>query len=142
MAQKKISLKDRATIKKRLAQGLSYADCIKGTNVKSARSVTDIARTKVQDIAQMKQDYIALIESFGAGDAERAELWAKMTKANIIHQGKEKKKAPDWRNRGEALKYIEGLKFPQQQKQQGGTQVNVFTQASKRAKEFVEGEEV
>jgi len=140
MAQKKITVKDRATIKKRLAQGLSYADCIKGTNVKSRQSVAVIKNEKIDDIRQMQVEYVQLVESLGMDDIERAELWVQMSRAT----NDKSKDAPDWQMRKEALKHIESLKFQQQQKEQGGTtQVNVFTQASKKAKEFVvEAEEV
>lgn len=50
MAQKKISLRDRAIIKSRLARGLSYYDAMKWIGVRSKKTVKLIKKAEGNDI--------------------------------------------------------------------------------------------
>lgn len=157
MARKKVPLKDKAIIKKRLAQGKSQREAIKGTVVKSHTTAGLLAKHQSTDIDQLRGDYIILIEQFDAGDIDRAELWAEMTRATktISAQVLVKEKSgvlkkedegvievPDWANREKALKYIDTLKGISGEGKVVQTQVNIFTRLGKEAGEFIEGEEV
>jgi len=108
MGNKKISLKDKALIKKRLAMGDSLRIAIKGTGIKSPQTAKKIADESMDEIGQIRENYLKLIESFNAHDIDRAKLWAEMTKATKLH-GKNGVEHPDWRSRAEALKYLDSL---------------------------------
>ena len=138
MARKKIPYKDKAIVKKRLAQGQSLSKAIEGTSVKSKATAKKIGEEEANDIEQMRKDYLLLIEGFDASEIDRAKLWAKMTRANKLY-GKDAVSHPDWKNRGEALKYIDSLRGIHTAP---SIQVNVFGNAVKKADDFVEGEEV
>jgi len=147
MARKKVPLKDKEIIKRRLAQGKSQREAIKGTVVKHNSTAGNIAKKELVDISLMRQNYIVLIEKFGAGDIDRAKLWAEMTKATKIHTSHTEpdKIIPDWNNREKALKYIDSLKkYPQDKQPSQAQQTNVYIQAQKDADRFIvkDGEEV
>ena len=120
MAQNKILLKDKEIVKQRLAQGASTRGAIEGTSIKSNNTSARIKKEEVNDIAQIRKEYLALIEGFNAGQIDRAKLWAGMTQAtkviSAIIVGKEADEktndfieVPDWQNREKALKYIDTL---------------------------------
>jgi len=163
MARKKVTLKDKAIVKKRLAEGYSLRKAIEGTAIKSPHTARRIGKEKAHDIAQMRKNYLTLIEGFGASEIDRAELWAKMTRANknlsamIIYKKGSKVgeqmeadertndfiEVPDWANREKALKYIDSLGGIDDKKDKGTkVQVNVFNKLNKGGGEFIEGEEV
>lgn len=105
--RKKIPLKDKALVRKRLARGDSYREAIKGTAVKSPATAKRIAEEEVNSIEQIRVRYLQLIESFDAGELDRARLWAEMTRAERVN--KFGAVLPDWANREKALKYIDSL---------------------------------
>jgi hypothetical protein len=106
MARNNITLRDKALVKKRLAQGMSYRQAIKGTAIRSADTARRITKENSHEIVQLRKDYLALIESFDAFEIDRAEIWANMTRATKVFAGK---KVPDWSARLQALKYIDEL---------------------------------
>ena len=111
-------------VKKRLAEGDSYRKAIKGTVIKSPNTARKIARKELNEIAQIKERYLQLIEEFGAGELDRAELWAEMTVAmKVTKDGDE---VPDWANREKALKYIDSLAGIDVEKLPVGQQMNQF----------------
>ena len=154
--RKKIPLKDKRIIKERLARGLSQREAIKGTVVQHHTTAANIAKREKADISRMRKEYIKLIEQFDAGDVDRAELWAEMTRANkvisakvIYKKGGDLPKAdektddfievPDWSNREKALRYIDELKeLPVGEKVTQQTQVNIFNRLNGEEKEFVD----
>lgn len=139
--RKKIPYKDRAIIKKRLAEGKSLRVAIEGTVVKSAATASAIGREELNDIKQIRENYLKLIEGFGASEIDRAELWAKMTAATRLF-GKNAVEHADWANREKALKYIDSLGgISTEEKVVQKTQVNIFGHLKTEEKEFIEGEE-
>lgn len=108
MARKNIPLKDKTIVKRRLAQGMSYSEAMKGTAVSSKGTVASVAKRESNDIERLRQKYLKLIESFDAGEVNRAELWAEMTRATKLF-GKEAVAHPDWKSRAVALRYIDNL---------------------------------
>jgi len=108
--------------------------------VQSPHTAKSIGEEESHSIAQIRKDYLLLIEGFGASEIERAELWAKMTVAKRPF-GKDAIKHADWKNRAEALKYIDSLRGVHEAKKEESppVQVNVFNRLSGGAKEFVEG---
>lgn len=145
MGRKKVPLRDKALIKKRLAQGKSQREAIKGTVVKHHTTAGNLAKRELADISRLQENYIKLIEKFESGDVDRAKLWAEMIRATKLY-GRDAIEHPDWANREKALRYIDSLKgisgekrieLPIQQ-----TQVNIFTRLKKEDSEFIEGEEV
>lgn len=123
MARKKIPLKDKIKIKKRLAKGQSQREAIKGTVVKSPTTAGNIAKRELDEIGQIRERYLQLIESFGAGEIDRARLWAEMTRATKYYAGQE---IPDWTNRSVAMKYLDGLAGLSSEGQKPGQQFNQF----------------
>ena len=81
MGGKNISLKDKELVKQRLAQGLSTREAIKGTSIKSPNTAHLISKIEKDSIGQIKEKYLELIRQFGAGEINRAKLWAEMTQA-------------------------------------------------------------
>ena len=139
----KVTLKDKMTIKKRLAEGKSLRQSIKGTKVKSASTALIVKKESISEINQIRKNYLALIEGFDAGGIDRAKLWAEMTKANkvisatiINKKGDGMKDAnsmskdfidvPDWGNREKALKYIDQLAGLHEEEKGTGQQFNQF----------------
>jgi len=121
MGRKKISLRDKMKVKKRLAEGKSYSEAIKGTAIQSARTVGNIKKRELQDITQLRKEYLTLIEGFDAGDINRAQLWAEMTRATKIYGTRDDFiEIPDWTNRERALRYIDELKGIYQGKEPAG----------------------
>ena len=129
-----ISLKDKEVVKKRLAQGASTREAIKGTTIKSNSTSSLIAKQEAHEIEHIREQYLEAIRKFGAGEIKRAELWAEMTQATkvisariIIKKGSPTNitqegdlpdadsrtddfiEVPDWQNREKALKYIDTL---------------------------------
>lgn len=123
MANKNISLKDKAIIKKRLALGMSYSKAMQGTAVRSKSTVKRILEESSNEIKQIREEYLELIESFDAHEIDRAKLWAEMTKATKLF-GKEAIEHPDWASRAEALKYIDSLAGINTKEEK--TRVNIF----------------
>lgn len=112
-------------VKKRLAQGKSYSEAIEGTVIKSKTTAGNIARENLDEIGRLRERYIQLIEEFGAGELERARLWAEMAGAIKIYRSKDNfVEIPDWTNRREALKYIDSLAGIAVGKKQPGQQLN------------------
>ncbi len=134
MANKNIPLKDKELVKQRLAQGASTREAIKGTSISSPNTAHRILKQEKDEIGRIKEDYLLLIEQFGAGKIDRAKLWAEMTQAtkvisarviikkgsatNITQEGglpdADSKtddfiEVPDWQNREKALRYIDTL---------------------------------
>lgn len=109
MANTKIPLKDKVIIKKRLAQGMSYRRAMQGTAVKSTQTVKRFLEEAPNEIKQIREDYLELIESFGASDYDLALQLAKMVKAKRPF-GNDHKLYPDWKTQLEAIKYIGQLK--------------------------------
>lgn len=108
MPNKNIPLKDKAIVKRRLAQGMSYRQAMKGTEIKSKNTVMLIARKEKDDIGRLREKYLVMIRGFG-GDAEtRAKVVAKMLKATKLF-GKDAVEHPDSRARLAAVKYIDKL---------------------------------
>jgi len=107
MANKKISLNDKNTVVQNLAQGASYREAKEGTDIASTQTVGQIAKLESNTIKQKREIYLKQIESFGAGEIERAKLWAEMTKATKTVKNKD---VPDWASRKEALTYIDNLR--------------------------------
>lgn len=143
MTRKKIPLKDKELIKRRLAQGKSQREAIKGTVVEHHSTAGNIAKRESADISRMRKKYLSLIEGFDAGDVSRAELWADMTRANkvisamVVNQkGDGMKQAnsmtkdfvevPDWANREKALKYVDQLAGLHEEEKGAGDQYNQF----------------
>lgn len=122
--RKKVSIKDTAIIKKRLAKGKSLRQAIKGTGVKSPMTAKRIAEDEVDDIGQIRKKYLQLIESFESYEIDRAKLWAGMTQATKLF-GKDAVEHPDWRSRAEALRYIDSLAGVAPE-EKGGATINIF----------------
>lgn len=140
VTRKKIPLKDKETVKRRLAKGKSLREAIKGTRIQSPNTARNIANQNKDSIARIKKNYLVLIESFNAKDVDRAKLWAEMTTALKIHGTNDNFiEIPDWANREKALKYIDSLKGISGE---GGvtqqTQVNIFNRVKEANKAFVE----
>jgi hypothetical protein len=106
MARKKITIKDRAIVKKRLAQGASLSAAIKGTAIRSKNTARKIGLEDMHDIARKRKNYVKLMESMGATEYDRANMMAKMIKAKKPH-GPKSIMHPDWKSRSEAVKYID-----------------------------------
>lgn len=123
MAQKKISLRDRAIVKSRLARGLSFSDAMKGTDIASKGSIAKIAKEEVNDIEQLRKEYIAMIRGFGGDDEKKARVLADMLDATRLF-GKKAVEHPDWKARLEAVEYIDRLSGLLVEN--GGAAVNIF----------------
>ena len=139
MGRKKVPLKDKELIKRRLAKGQSLRQSIKGTVVKSPGTAGLLKKEKSDDIAQIRRDYLKLIESFDAKEIDRARLWADMTRATKLF-GKNAVEHPDWGSRADALRYIDtlgGIKENEKGSTQQ-TQVNIFTRLNKEMGDYVE----
>lgn len=142
MAGKKIPLKDKALVKKRIAEGKSLREAIKGTAIKSPATAKKLAEDNANSIEQIRTNYLKLIEGFKASEIDRAKLWARMTKATKLF-GKDSVEHPDWANREKALRYIDSLwGISTEEKAVQKTQVNIFNRLKEEDKEFIEGEEV
>jgi len=83
--------------------------------------VGNIKKRELQDITQLRKEYLTLIEGFNAGDINRAQLWAEMTRATKIYGTRDDFiEIPDWTNRERALRYIDELKGIYQGKEPAG----------------------
>lgn len=148
-----IPLKDKELIKRRVAQGMSYREAMKGTAVRSTQTVAALVKAKANEIKHIRQKYLELIRKFGAKDIDRAKLWAEMTEAVkpigatilVEKDGKTVKLAdnegvievPDWSNRREALKYIDNLAdISNVVKDEGKVRVNVLTVIQGKRKQY------
>jgi hypothetical protein len=138
-----VPLKDKAIIKKRLAKGASYSEAIKGTSVKSKSTVKKIKEEGSNEIEQIRERYLALIESFGAGEIDRAKLWVGMAHATkpFSSHTEPDREIPDWMNREKALKYIDSLAGIPKEKEAPSQQitaqeVNIFNINREKAKKL------
>jgi len=144
---KKIPHKDKAIIKKRLAQGQSQREAIKGTVVESHTTAGLLAKNESTTVDRLKKEYVALIEKFEAGDIDRAKLLAEMTRATKIHTSHTEpdREVPDWSRRFDSIKYIDKLKDYSEDGnsgQQQAQQTNVYVNAQKDIDKFIVKEEV
>ena len=108
MARKKIKIKDRAIVKKRLIQGYSLVESIKGTAIRSPNTARRIGLEDLHDIARQRKEYVKLMEALGATEYDRAKVMARMIKAKRPH-GPKSDLHPDWKARESAIKYIDTL---------------------------------
>ena len=132
MANKVIPLQDKQLVIERIAQGQSTRDAIKGTAIKSNSTAAQLAKREANAIAQHREQYLELIEGFGALDmAARARLWGEMAQATKFvdksmvvnsrlrdkefymwlarENGRYVDEVPDWTARYKALKHIDEL---------------------------------
>ena len=140
MANHKIPLKDKQTVVQRLAQGATRRAAIEGTSIASTDTAQRLAKSQSNKIAQIREQYLKLIEKAGAKKIDRARLWAEMATAMrpigatilVDKDGKVTKsedegviEVPDWFNRREALKYIDNLAGISNTVRDEGVNVNV-----------------
>lgn len=124
MARNKISLFDRAVVKARLAAGFSHRQAIEGTKIKSHRTVGRIAKEEQPDIAQMRSDFVLMIEGLGGDQEKQAQQLAKMVTAQKPY-GKNAIMKDDWKSQLDAIKFILELRGVIEPKG-GGATVNIL----------------
>lgn len=73
MGRKTIPPEQKELVKKRVIRGASTREAIKGTVIKSHRTVSHLIKAEMPDITQKRAAYVQLIKEKGADDEKRAE---------------------------------------------------------------------
>lgn len=108
MGMHQIPQEDKELVTDRLAQGQSYSQAMANTAIKSKDTVHRISHDQSNDIERKRLIFLKKIKKNGAGDRQRAKIWAQMIYATK-KVGKNAVTAPDWQARAVALKYIDAL---------------------------------
>lgn len=121
MARHQIKLKDKETVKQRLALGASTRQAIEGTSIKSNKTAATIAKQELHDITQIRTEFLEKIKEAGADRDKRAKVWAE---AAI----RPADKRPDWKTKLRALEYIDRLENVAPDEKQGPQEIRLTIQ--------------
>ena len=144
MSNKRITLEDKKTVIRRLAEGQSTRQAIEGTSIASNQTAARIAKEESHAITQIRRDYTEAIEKSVGNFEQRVKILSQMLYAEkpfrlgVVSQrcqhipinGNENTYifVDDWETRLKAIKYIDQVSgiLPMQ----GGTHINVLQHVS------------
>ena len=137
MPNKVIPIIDKVLVVRRMAEGQSTRQAIKGTSISSNQTAARIAKQQSHTITRLREEYMDSIDKYAASRDYRAAMLADMVWANKtiriarsnqyggIGQEDALFNVPDWNMRLKAIKYIDqiaGITTSQ------GSQINVIQQ--------------